>query len=123
MERKFKSSAGWRKSTRIRSWACLLTLSWSILSSAASVSVDLGWKPSPSPEVVAYKLYLGTSSGTYDSVVTVGAVTNTTLSQLQENTTYVATVTAVDSAGLESVPASEISFSTPPPPNAAPVVS
>src|SRR5262249_55582874 len=112
-----------RNTTWVRLLAFSLVLSCGLFFAAASVSVELGWKPSPSPDVVAYKLYVGSSSGNYDSVITVGSVTNATLSALPQNTTYFVAVTAVDSENFESVPCSEISFTTLPPPNTAPAIS
>src|SRR5437588_7548455 len=123
MEVNFKRRSNGLSSTWVRLLSFLLVMNWSLFSGLASVSVDLGWKPSPSPDVVAYKLYVGNSSGNYSSVITVSSVTNTTLSQLQENTTYVVAVTALNSANLESVPTPETSFTTPALQNSAPAIS
>jgi hypothetical protein len=54
---------------------------------------------------------MGTQSGLYGTSVAVGNVTNYQVMNLQPNTTYFFSVTALDAAGNESLPSSEVSKS------------
>lgn len=78
-----------------------------------SNSVTLAWNASSSPEIVNYNVYSGGVSQTYTNVLAVGNVTNATVSHLTSGGTYYFAVTAVDSAGLESQPSSQISYTVP----------
>jgi hypothetical protein len=60
-------------------------------------------------------VYYGVVSGTYTNVVSVGNVTNATLTGLVEGTTYYISATAVDNLGQESDFAPEVSYFTPMP--------
>jgi len=75
--------------------------------------VTVAWDASPDPNVVGYKVYVGTTSGVYSvSVVDVGNVTTYTVTGLQPGTVYVAT-TAYDQSGLESGFSNEVSTTIP----------
>jgi Bacterial Ig domain/Divergent InlB B-repeat domain len=70
---------------------------------AMAQSVMLGWQPSPNPNVAGYNLYYGTTSHIYTSKVSVGNVTNATISGLIINgNTYYFVATSYDSANQES---------------------
>lgn len=72
-------------------------------------TIYLSWAPNPPEEdVVYYNVHFGTASGDYDSVRQVNA-TYDTLRNLQEDTTYFITVTAVNADGFASAPLSEVS--------------
>jgi hypothetical protein len=73
-------------------------------------SVTLAWNPDSSANVVSYNVYSGGASHSYTNLVSAGNATNKTLSGLVSGATYFFAVTAVDSAGLESQPSSEISY-------------
>src|SRR5436190_11481760 len=75
--------------------------------------VILAWNPSPANGVVGYNLYSGTASQTYTNMVSVGNVTNTILTGLVTGKTYFFSVTAIDTAGLESPFSNEIGYSVP----------
>src|SRR5256886_14109836 len=82
-----------------RAWlgACVLTVLCSLapaLSSAAQVT--LAWDPNTETDLAGYKLYYGTSSGSYPSSVDVGNLTSYTLSGLLEGRTYYFAATAYD---------------------------
>jgi len=66
-------------------------------------SATLSWDPVPDTDVAGYKLYYGTSSGTYPNVVDVGNATTYTLSSLTDCTMYYFAVKAYDTAGNLSV--------------------
>lgn len=75
---------------------------------AAQHSVTLGWSPSASSGVSAYHLYYGTASRTYTSMLSLGTVTNATVTNLTLGVTYYFAVTAYDVAtGLESAYSNE----------------
>jgi hypothetical protein len=76
-----------------------ITLAWD----APTTNTD-GSYLDPATDIVSYKIYYGTSSLTYASVVTVSNPGTTTVSKTLNLSagTYYFTVTAIDSAGLES---------------------
>src|SRR2546426_10470198 len=83
--------------------ACALTVLCSLapaLSSAAQVT--LAWDPNTEPDLAGYKLYYGTSSGSYQFSVDVGNLTSYTLSGLLEGRIYYFAATAYNSSLDES---------------------
>src|SRR5690348_16634209 len=70
----------------------------------AAQNVALAWNPSNGPGLVGYRLHQGTSSGSYTQTLDVGNATTAALSNLQAGSTYYFTVTAYNSAGVESSP-------------------
>ena len=72
-------------------------------------SVSIGWTASSSPDVAAYMIYYGTSSGNYISAARVSNVTNITINGLTTGTTYYFAATSIDSSGNQSAFSSEIS--------------
>ncbi len=82
--------------------------------------VVVEWDANPEPSVAGYRVYWGTQSRVYDSVVDVG---NATLAQLATPAlkTFYA-VTAYDTNGMESDFSDEVSY-TPPPQNHPPTVT
>jgi hypothetical protein len=92
---------------------CLSILIFGPLSFAEAVqSVTLAWNPSASADVVGYKIYYGTSSGSAQQALDVGNVTTATVSNLDEASTYFFAVTAYNNAGLESQRSNEVSYAT-----------
>src|SRR5207245_4056599 len=82
-----------------RAWlgACVIAATCSLapaLSSAAQVT--LAWDPNTETDLAGYKLYYGTSSGSYPSSVDVGNLTSYTLSGLLEGQIYYFSATAYD---------------------------
>jgi hypothetical protein len=84
-------------------------------SASPTVSVTLDWAASTGTNIAGYKIYYGTTSGSYTQVVTIGPVTQVTISGLTPQTTYYFTATAFDSDGLESLGSNEASFTVPVP--------
>ena len=70
-------------------------------SAAHAAQVTLAWDPNTQPEVTGYKIYWGTSSGTYTNSVDVGNVTTYTVCGLNLGSYYFS-VTAYDNDGHES---------------------
>jgi len=82
---------------------------------ARADQVTLTWDASNSSAVTGYKLWYGTQSNTqgqgYPSYVDAGNNTTGTITNLQDNITYYAAVTAYDAQGDESGYSNEVSFS------------
>src|ERR1039457_4522439 len=91
----------------------------------ADQSVTLTWSPSPNTNVAGYKVYYGGGSRAYTNTVTLGNVTNLTISGLTESATYYVGATTVDASGHESAFSNEAIYLIPPPPgtNSAPTMN
>jgi hypothetical protein len=76
-------------------------------------SVTLAWNQSPSANIVGYNIYYGGASGNYTNMVSVGNVTNTTISGLLGGVTYYFAAAAINSSGFKSGYSSQISFVPP----------
>src|ERR1043166_6787945 len=103
------------KTTGLVKGAVLLGLL--VLSCPSARALKLAWDPSTG--ATGYKLYYGTSSSNYTSVVNAGNSTSNTINGLQIGTTYYFAVSAYN-ASTESAPSSEISYTIT---NAAPTIS
>ncbi len=89
-----------------------------------AAEVRLAWDPSPSPEVIGYRLYWGTQSRLYTSSLDAGLVTTATVSGLVAGTTYYFAATAYAPGGLESDFSNEVQYTVPASPsNRAPTLS
>lgn len=71
-------------------------------------TVKLAWDASISPEIVGYKIYYGTSSGSYSDSVYVGNVFTCTIENLIGGKTYYFAATAVDADNNESGYSNEV---------------
>ncbi len=78
----------------------------------ATASVSFAWNPSTSPGIAGYRLYYGTSSGSYPQFLNVGNTTSATIPNLAAGQTYYFVVTAYNTAGLESAPSNQVSATT-----------
>lgn len=78
---------------------------------STSGSATLIWAGNTESDLAGYKVYRGTQSGVYGTSIAVGNVTTYQFTNLPPNTTYFFCVTAIDTAGNESVPSSEVSKS------------
>lgn len=74
-----------------------------------SAQMTLAWDPNTEPDLGGYKVYYGTSSGTYGVPLNVGNGTDYTLTGLIEGQVYYIAVTAYDKSGNESVYSNEVS--------------
>ena len=77
-------------------------------SRAIAADISLSWGPSVSPNITGYNVYLGNSSRTYGTPISVGNQTAYTVSGLSSGAYYFA-VTAIDVNGSESEFSNEIS--------------
>ena len=75
-----------------------------------ALSVTLAWNPNTESTLAGYNLYYGTASRAYSGKVAVGTVTNATVPNLQKGQTYFFSVTATNTAGLESGYSNEVQW-------------
>jgi NADH:ubiquinone oxidoreductase subunit F (NADH-binding) len=71
----------------------------------------LSWAANTDSDLAGYKVYMGIQSGLYGTPIAVGNVTTYQVTNLQPNTTYFFSITALDAAGNESLHSSEVSKS------------
>lgn len=95
------------------------------LSAAAQTAqnVTLLWDPPNESDIAGYRLYYGTTSGNYSQSTEVGNATTTTVSNLTVGQTYYFAVTDFNTAGLESLPSNEVSYTAVAVPDNPPTVS
>jgi hypothetical protein len=77
--------------------------------------VTLAWDPSPETDIAGYKLHYGLGSGQYDQFIDVRNATTAVVSGLAVGQTFYFVVTAYNTAGIESLPSNEVSFTQPVP--------
>ena len=87
------------------------SVSRTLASPPASQSVTLTWNLVPN--AAGYNLYWGTTSGNYISIVSVGNVTNATVTGLITGGTYYFAATTLAKSGLESGYSVEVSLTLP----------
>ena len=75
----------------------------------SGVTASLAWDASVSDSVIGYRVYVGTTSGNYNTSIDVGATTNYTVKGLAKGSTYYFAVTAVGAADAESPFSNEVS--------------
>jgi hypothetical protein len=73
--------------------------------------LKLAWDPNTESDVSGYKIYYGTTSGSYENSVDVGNSTEYVLSGLSKGQTYFIAVTAYDGTSNESSFSNEVSGS------------
>ncbi len=83
------------------------------LNFAHSASVTLAWDANPEANIVGYRVYYSTVSGSYGTMIQVGNSLSAKIDNLQPGTTYYFAVTAYDTADLESHPSNELSHTLP----------
>jgi hypothetical protein len=77
-----------------------------------AASYQLAWNSNPEPDIIGYKLHVGTASRAYTRSYSI-ASPNAIISDLPDAPVYYFAVTAVNSAGLESGYSSEVSTLNP----------
>jgi hypothetical protein len=95
----------------------LLLLLLAILSllvpAAHAGQVTVAWDPNPEPEVAGYKIYYGTSPGSYTASLDAGSATSILISGLQDGATYFFSAVAYDASNNESGFSNEITYAVP----------
>lgn len=101
-----------QRGDRVRFWlGCLI--GFIQLTALATQNLTLAWDASVGPNVAGYNIYYGTVSHKYDSKVSVGNVTTTTISGLVAGTTYYLAVSAYDISNVESALSDEAVITMP----------
>jgi len=93
-------------------WCCLFLLPTAV-HSATTNSATLQWTANGESDLAGYKVYQGTTLGSYGPGIDVGTVTTYTASNLQAGLTYYFAVTAYDTSGNQSPPSIEVSMQIP----------
>lgn len=88
--------------------AHLFFLCWPSL--AAHQSVTLSWNANSEPDIAGYRIYYRTTAGDSSESIDVANTTTFTVSNHGDGVTYLFSVTAYNSASLESQPSAEVSF-------------
>jgi len=88
--------------------ALVVLSAWSPAHLAAS-TVTLGWSPNTEDDLAGYRVYYGTHSKNYDTVIDVGNVTHHMVTGLEPETRYYFAVTAYDTSLNESDFSEEVS--------------
>jgi hypothetical protein len=88
---------------------------------AASVIVE--WGANTEVDLAGYKVYYGTSSGTYPSTLNTGKVISLQVDNLEAGKTYYVAMSAYDTSGNESAKSQEVSISIPVPDTTPPTGS
>jgi len=82
---------------------------------SAGSALTLAWDPNTEDDLAGYKIYYGTQSGDYDSVIDVGDTTQYMVPGLDPETQYYFALTAYDTSSNESDFSAEVSAVTDPP--------
>jgi hypothetical protein len=93
--------------------ATILKTSSVALASGPTTTITLAWDPSPDPNVVGYRLYQGTVSLDYTTVVDIGNNTTAVVPGLVPGAVYFFAVTAYDANNVESPFSGEIAYTVP----------
>jgi hypothetical protein len=109
-QRKFISKVG---EVSLMSLLAGIGMMVTVLPTFGSQSVQLNWSPSASPDVVGYNIYYGGANGDYTNEVSVGNMTNATVSGLLDNTTYFFSARTINGSGIESVYSIQASYAVP----------
>ena len=88
---------------------CCLVFIPPVVQSASANSATLQWAANSEADLAGYKVYQGTTAGSYGPAIDVGNSTNYIASNLQPGLTYYYAVTAHDTSGNESPPSTEVS--------------
>lgn len=96
---------------------CVILLAVLLASSAARAQatseVTLAWDAPPDPTVIGYRIHYGVTRGFYNYRLDVGNVTQATVYELAEGSTYYFVVKSYNAAWIESEPSDEVSYTVP----------
>jgi hypothetical protein len=91
----------------------VLTALFAVLPVKGAQTVNLSWNSSTDTNVVGYTIYYGGTSGLYTNQISVGSVTNASVSGLTDGTIYYFAATSRDAAGDQSIYSNETVYSVP----------
>jgi hypothetical protein len=86
---------------------------WPFASAAQAAAVTLAWDENAEMDVAGYRVYFGTTSRYYTTMISVGNKTTCTVTNLTPGRTYYFAATAYDNNGNESGFSQEISYTVP----------
>jgi len=101
------------KSKRIAAFVLISVFGLLLTGTAHAASVTLAWDRSQGPDITGYRVYYGTTSRHYTTMLSVGNSTTCTITNLEPGTTYYLAVTAYDTSGNESSFSQEIPYTVP----------
>ena len=99
------NDAGTSAKQAVTAFAGTITLAWD----APTTNID----GTPLTDLAGYKIYYGPTSGSYTNTLDVGNVTTSVVNNLTDGLTYYFTVSAYNSAGVESSFSNEVSKTLP----------
>jgi len=103
--------------TIFRCWIlCLEIIGCFLIAAVAdawAADVTLSWDPNVEPELAGYRIYYGTTSGSYSVQIDVYNATKYKVTGLMAGKTYYFTATAYDTSGCESGYSSQVIYSVP----------
>ncbi|MBI3968308.1 MAG: Ig-like domain-containing protein [Chloroflexi bacterium] len=76
-------------------------------------SIRLRWRPSPSPDVAGYTIYVGTQSGQYDRIFDAGLTTSYRIEDVTPGATYYVVMRSYDRSGQFGPTTTEASLTLP----------
>jgi hypothetical protein len=79
----------------------------------SAFDVTLAWDSNPEPDLARYKVYVGTRSFQYDTVLDAGLETQKVIPSLEPGRTYYFAVSATLSNGIESELSAEVTYTLP----------
>jgi fibronectin type 3 domain-containing protein len=88
-------------------WCCLFLIPTAV-QSATNNSATLQWVANTESDLAGYKVYQGTTTGSYGPSIDVKKATTYMASNLQAGQTYSFAITAYDLSGNESPPSKEV---------------
>lgn len=97
----------------IHSIPAVLSMLLLMASACLAADVTLAWDANPDQTIAGYRVYYGTESYFYTSVIDVGNRTVLTISGLLPGVTYCFSATAYNAAGDESYYSGEIAYTAP----------
>jgi hypothetical protein len=98
----------------MQKYVLLMAVVWCGLSGVAqAATATLAWDPAPGDGAAGYRLYYGTNSGAYTTIVDTGKSTEHPIKNLLAGKTYYFVVRAYDHTGLISDPSNEVSLTVP----------
>lgn len=80
---------------------------------ALAGSVTLQWDPNSEPDIAGYRAYYGTAPRSYSTMIDVGNMTTTVISNLSGGAVYYLAVTAYNTATVESAFSNEVQYAVP----------
>ncbi len=99
--------------SKILGLSLMFMLLLGLIAQAQAAQVTLAWDPNGEPDLAGYKLYYGTSPGSYSNSIPLGLVTTYTMTNLSDVVPTYFALTALDTMGYESGYSNEVSYTPP----------